>query len=295
MSNLLEPVPDQAPNQVLDIQHDTDPAEDHGPARRIPHLGHALLFFTLAAFMYLVSAAVILSSAHIHTDEQAMQHLGLQLFIQVLAYVLTLALSAWLFTRIWNKPFLTGIEWNFLGVRRRWFWIIPVGILLSIAAQLADLHLPQPPKSPLEDFFHSPLNAWLLTLCGVVVFPLMEEVAFRGFLLPALATAYDWLALERTPAGIRRWESSSLHSIPALIFATFFSSLGFAFIHGAQLSFSLGLMGVLFSVSLALSWVRIRAHSLAASVLLHATYNLTTFASAFIASGGYRHLERLSK
>jgi uncharacterized protein len=295
MSNLLEPVPDQAPNQVLDIQHDIDPAKDHGPSRRIPHLGHALLFFTIAAFMYLISAAIILSSAHIHTDEQAMQHLGLQLLAQVMAYAFTLALSAWLFTRIWNKPFLTGIEWNFLGVRRRWFWIIPLGILLSIAAQLADIHLPQPAKSPLEDFFRSPLNAWLLTLCGVIIFPLMEEVAFRGFLLPALATAYDWLALDRTPAGLHRWESSTAQSVPALVFATVFSSFGFALIHGAQLSFSLGFLAVLFVVSLVLSWIRIKAHSVAASVLLHATYNLTTFAAAFIASGGYRHLERLTK
>jgi len=292
---ILEPVPDQAVNQVLDIQHDTDPAKDYGPARRIPHLGHALLFFTLAAFVYLVVAAILLSAAHIHTDQQAMQHLGLQLLAQVLAYIVTLALAAWIFTKLWSKPFLVGIEWNVLGARRRWFWIVPFGVLLSIAAQLADSRLPSPPKSPLDAFFHTPAAAWLLTACGVLIFPLMEEVAFRGFLLPALATAYDWLALERTPAGIRRWESSSLHSIPALIFATFFSSLGFAFIHGAQLSFSLGLMGVLFSVSLALSWVRIRAHSLAASVLLHATYNLTTFAAAFIASGGYRHLDRLAK
>jgi hypothetical protein len=31
----------------LDIQHDTDPADDHGLARRIPHLGHTVLFFSL--------------------------------------------------------------------------------------------------------------------------------------------------------------------------------------------------------------------------------------------------------
>jgi len=292
---ILEPVPDQAANQALDIQHDTDPAQDHGPARRIPHLGHAILFFTIAAFMYLVCAAIILSAAHIHTDQEALQHLGLQLLAQVMAYVFTLAFSAWVFARIWSKPFLTGIEWNFLGVRRRWFWIIPLGVLLSVAAQLTDLHLPQPAKSPLDAFFRTPLNAWLLTLCGVIVFPIMEEVAFRGFLLPAFATAYDWLALDRTPAGLRRWETSSLHSIPALIFASVFSSLGFALIHGDQLSFSLGFLAVLFVVSLVLSWVRIKAHSLAASVLLHATYNFTTFATAFIASGGYRHLERLTK
>jgi membrane protease YdiL (CAAX protease family) len=53
-------------------------------------------------------------------------------------------------------------------------------------------------------------------------------------------------------------------------------------------------MGVLFVVSLVLSWVRIRFHSLASSVLVHAVYNLTTFAAAIIATGFYRHLDKLS-
>ena len=285
---MLEPVHDQ----TLDIQHDTDPAQDHGPARRIPHLGHALFFFSLSIMIYLLCAAVVLSAARIR-PEQIMQHLGLGLLIQSLAYALTLAAAAWIFPYLWSKPFLKGIEWNALSASRRWFWIIPLGVVVSIAAQVADAHIPQQ-KSILDDFFTTPHNAWLLTACGVLLFPLFEEVAFRGFLLPALATAYDWLALERTPAGLRRWETSTAHSAPALLFGAVFSSLAFAFMHGDQLSFSFGLMGVLFAVSLVLSWVRIKSHSVACSVLLHATYNLTTFATAFIASGGYRHLEKLS-
>ena len=286
---MLEPIPDQ----VLDIQHDPDPAQDHGPARRIPHLGHAFFFFSLSIMMYLLCAAGVLSAARIR-PEQLMQHLGLGLLIQVLAYILTLAAAAWIFPHLWSKPFLIGIDWNAFSVTRRWFWIIPLGVVLSIAAQVADTHIPEIAKSPLDSFFTTPRDAWLLTACGVLLFPLFEEVAFRGFLLPALATAYDWLALDRTPAGLHRWETSTAHSTPALIFGAVFSSLGFAFIHGDQLSFSFGFMAVLFVVSLVLSWVRIRSHSVACSVLLHATYNLTTFATAFIASGGYRHLEKLS-
>ena len=286
---MLEPIPDQ----VLDIQHDPDPAQDHGPARRIPHLGHAFFFFSLSIMMYLLTAAGVLTAARIR-PEQLMQHLGLGLLIQVLAYILTLVAAFWIFPYLWTKPFLIGIEWNALSVTRRWFWIVPLGIVLSIAAQLADAHIPEVAKSPLDSFFTTPRDAWLLTACGVLLFPLFEEVAFRGFLLPALATAYDWLALDRTPAGLRRWETSSGHSTPALIFGAVFSSLGFALIHGDQLSFSFGFMAVLFIVSLVLSWVRIKSHSVACSVLLHATYNLTTFATAFIASGGYRHLEKLS-
>ena len=243
--------------------------------------------------MFLLSAAAVLTAARLR-PEQLMEHLGLGLLIQVLAYILTLAASAWIFPHLWSRPFLNGIDWNVLAATRRWFWIVPLGVVVSLAAQLTDSLIPQPPKSPLDTFFHTPLDAWLLTACGVLLFPLFEEIAFRGFLLPALATAYDWLALDRTPAGLRKWETSTAHSTPALLFGTVFSSLAFVFIHGDQLSYSFGLMAVLFVVSLVLSWVRIKSHSVACSVLLHATYNLATFATAFIASGGYRHLEKLT-
>ena len=54
-------------------------------------------------------------------------------------------------------------------------------------------------------------------------------------------------------------------------------------------------LGVLFVVSLAFSYVRIATHSVACSTLMHATYNFTIFAVLFVASGGFRHLDKLSK
>ena len=44
-----------------------------------------------------------------------------------------------------------------------------------------------------------------------------------------------------------------------------------------------------------LTFVRIRLRSVAASALVHASYNFAVFLAAFIATGGYRHLERLPK
>ncbi len=78
---------------------------------------------------------------------------------------------------------------------------------------------------------------------AVLLAPLTEEIAFRGFLLPALATAYDWLALERTPAGLERWQRSSLHSASALLFSAIFSSIPFALLHADQLSHAWGVLG----------------------------------------------------
>jgi uncharacterized protein len=291
MSNL--PVPEAAEPKALDIQHDTDPAHDHGTAKHIPHLGHAILFFSLAFFLVNLCTLALFSALHLRLESMA-QHPGIALASQALAYALTLAASAWFFPRLWQRSFLHGIQWNVLAARRRWYWIMAGGVLLSAAAQ-ASLHfLPSPETTPFDDLLKSPHEAWLLAAFAVLLAPATEEIAFRGFLLPALATAYDWLALERTPAGFQRWQSSSLHSTSALVFAAIFSSVPFALLHADQLSHSWGPLGVLYGVSIILSFVRIRTHSVACSVLMHATYNLSIFAVIFFSTGGFQHLEKLS-
>jgi membrane protease YdiL (CAAX protease family) len=121
----------------------------------------------------------------------------------------------------------------------------------------------------------------------------MEEIAFRGFLLPALATAYDWFTFPRTPAGIDRWQRTTAHTTPALVIAALLSSIPFAVMHAAQIGYAWGVVGILYGVSLVLSYVRIRMHSVACSALMHATYNFTIFAVMFVASHGFRHLELL--
>ena len=290
MSNV--PVPEVVEPEALDIQHDTDPAKDHGPARHIPHIGHAILFFSLALFFVLVCQLGTFTLAHIHLDATA-QHPGLALASQALAYLLTLAVSAWLFPYIWQVSFLQGVQWNFLAARRYWYWIVAGGVLLNAAAQGAIQFLPTPKTDVIESLL-TPHTGWLLRGFAVLLAPLTEEIAFRGFLLPALATAYDWLALERSPAGIDRWQRSSMNSAFALLFAAIFSSIPFALLHADQLSHAWGVLGVLYGVSLVLSYVRIRTHSLACSVLMHATYNLSIFVIILVTTGGFRHLEKLS-
>jgi len=279
--------------KVLDIQHDTDPAQDHGTARRIPHLGHTVLFFSLAVTATFLSLAVVLAIAHLQGTQTVDHHPLLLLGVQALGYLLTLAAAWWLFPRLWGKSFLEGIEWNALAARRWWYFVVPAGVALSAALQAASAFLPKPPKDPIEQLLLTHQGAWALTVFGILMAPLIEEIAFRSFLLPALATAYDWIMLERTPAGLQRWESSTLHSRAALIFGAVMCSVVFALFHGAQLSFLWGPMAVLFTFSLAASYVRIRTHSVACSTLLHATYNFTIFAALFAGTGGFHHMEKL--
>jgi Na+-translocating ferredoxin:NAD+ oxidoreductase RnfD subunit len=54
-------------------------------------------------------------------------------------------------------------------------------------------------------------------------------------------------------------------------------------------------LSILFSVSIVLCLVRLCAHSLAASALVHAAYNGTIFVAIFIATDGFRHLDKISQ
>jgi membrane protease YdiL (CAAX protease family) len=235
------------------------------------------------------------SAAHLHTQAEIGQHPDLALGSQALGYVLTLVVAAWIFPRLWDKGFLSGIEWNALAARRRWYWVLTAAVALSALAQTVSRFVPEPSTSPVEDMMMTRHGAWELALFGVLLAPLMEEIAFRGFVLPALATAYDWLLLDRTPAGLQRWESSTMHSRAALVFGVVVSSVAFVLFHGPQVSFLWGPMAILLGFSLAAGYVRLKTHSVACSTLLHATYNLTIFVILYVASGGFRHLEKLTK
>ena len=81
--------------------------------------------------------------------------------------------------------------------------------------------------------------------------------------------------------------------MPAMVVASVASSIPFALMHGDQTAYSLGPFLLLVCVSLVLSWVRLGTRSLAASVLVHSSYNLLLFSLMFLGTGGFRHLDKM--
>ena len=283
----------QPQDEALDIQHDPFPGQDEGQSRRTPNLGHTLLFFALTATVFFTCLLVMALSIHGKIQAGGGLDTAVSLGVEGLTYLLTLAAAFYVFPPLWKRSFPRGIHWNGLAARRYWPRLVAAGVLLSALAQLGE-HFVKEPKSPeIEKLMHTPAGAWSVMLLGTVLAPLMEEIAFRGFLLPSLAIAYDWLSLDRTPAALRQWSQTSGSSYPGLIFGAFFSSLLFALIHAPQLEYTWGPVALLFGVSLVLSAVRVRTHSVACSTLVHLTYNLTIFLAALVATGGFRHLDRL--
>lgn len=271
------------------------------PPVRIPHFGHLAFLMLVLAPIGLVATGLVMGLAmHYHlfgisTTQQAMSNIHYILGSEGLLYVFTFALALLIFPVFWHKSFLAGVQWNAAtAIRLRWR-LASAAVVCFVLAILGGELFPGPTNAPIEKIFRTPGAAWLLFAFGVTFAPFFEETIFRGFLLPSLCTAYDWMR-EKTanepvrpldPNGHPQW------SLPAMVVGSVLTSLPFAAMHGEQTGYAIGPFFLLVGVSLVLCFARLATRSLAASVLVHACYNFLLFFVMLVASGGFRHLDKM--
>jgi uncharacterized protein len=185
---------------------------------------------------------------------------------QLLAYVVVLVFMVSIVARERRLEFWQAVRWNWPA---RWPSFLLAGVVLSVALQgLAHL-LPMPKEMPIDRFFSTPLEAWVVSLFGISIAPLVEELFFRGFLYPVL---------------VRR---------VGIVVAIALTSAAFGLIHSPQLGHAWGPILVVFLVGLAITITRAATKSVAAGLLMHVAYNGTLSILIFITSGGFRHLSNL--
>ena len=114
----------------------------------------------------------------------------------------------------------------------------------------------------------------------------MEELFFRGLLYPTLARWLGQLTGVLTPPSVARQ-----FGVGGSILLT---AAGFGLLHGAQLGYSWAVLIILL-VGLVLTLVRVVTRSVAASFLVHVGYNATVTIIALIATGGFRHMEKMNQ
>ena len=187
---------------------------------------------------------------------------------QLVAYLIVLGVMYELAGDTSRAQVAGSIRWNW---PRNWGLFLMCGVALSLGLQLFAHLLPMPKKLPIDEFFQTPRQAWLLSLFGITFAPLLEELFFRGFLYPVLA---------------RRLR------VPGAVVLT---ALAFAAIHGSQLMYSWGPVLIIFLVGLTLTAVRAYKKSVASTLLMHIAYNATISVALFFATDGFRHLERLNQ
>lgn len=267
--------------------------------RRIPHLGHALLLIALFLVGLFTSVVLILVALHfkwfgVAKVQDAMLSLPYALGTMVVLYLAAFVPGALVFPVLWRRPLLQGLEWNASAVRRFWWIFMGLGVACFLIALAFQKLLHFPAKTPMSELLSTPAAVWTLWAFAVTLAPLCEEIVFRGFLLPAFATAWDWMGERLThsnpqpllPGGRPQW------SLPAMIVAAIPTSLLFAALHSSQNANAWGPFVLLCSVSLVLCAVRLAARSVAASTLTHATYNCTLFVVMFIHTHGFQNQHR---
>jgi uncharacterized protein len=270
--------------------------------RRIPNLGHTVLFFIVAIIVMLfTSVSVFALAMGFHwfgseTSEQLLREPRLLIPAMAVGYLIAGTIVWAIFVNLWRRPLGEGLHWNFAVVRRRWAFLLVGGVVLSLVVQFLSNFLPVPKTLPIDDFFRTSADVWMVALFGTFMAPLFEELAFRGFLLPSLASAWDWLQGRRDEVlpedgGVQR---DPRWSVAALAASCTVTSTGFALVHSDQLAHAWAPLAVLFCVSLVLCAVRLWTNSLAASTMIHATYNGTIFTIVFFVTGGFRHLDKIT-
>ena len=270
------------------------------PAARIPNFGHLLVLLLLFVFGWLGAGSALLIGIHFHafgvkTLAQATKDFRYTVGSQAIQYFITFAACLAIFPIVWRRSFLSGLHWNWSGAFQYRGRLMSAVVLCFCGAIVNMLVLPGPADTPIDQLFRAPGAAWVLFAFGVTLAPFFEELVFRGFLLPALCTAYDWTVeqLQESPQRPLEDDGNPRWSMPAMIGASLISSLPFALMHGEQTGWSIGPFSLLIGVSLVLCWVRLGTRSLAASTLVHAGYNFTLFSLMLIGTGGFKHLDRM--
>ncbi len=367
----------QAPQAHLEPAHIEPPrfeAVDLHRPERIPNLGHLVLLLVLVGFGAVFAGVLsqIALKRHLFgvtSLQDAMTDVHYALGSEAILYLASLIACLIIFPLVWQKGFFSGIQWNFMTAWRLRWRLVAAAIACIVLALLNTVIVPGPSKTPIEKIFHTPGAAWLLFGFGVTFAPFFEETFFRGFLLPAFCTCFDWIAehvarnrphttdleghvhwpgsaqataaiitaipfaglcafprshdiphvavrvlivvawlagiglawllIDRSPAlhaastAVVDGNQHPVWSVPAMILASLYTSIAFALMHGEQTAYSIGPFILLIGVSLVLSAVRLSTRSLAASTLVHASYNFMLFFIMAVGTHGFRHMDKL--
>jgi hypothetical protein len=267
---------------------------------RFPNVIDLVMVGFLLILGFLCAGALTSTALHYHlfgvrTIKQAQTDIHYTLGSQIAWYLFTFIGCISIFPLIWHTSFFQGVEWR-AGAARHLRWkLFSAAFACFILAIIDGLLMPGPKEAPIDEVFRMPGAAWLLFAFGITLAPFFEELGFRGFLLPAVCTAWDWSVerIRHLPPRERDAEGKVQWSLPAMVVASLLTSIPFALMHGEQTGYSFGPFILLVCVSLVLCWVRLSTRSLAASTLVHASYNLLLFSLMIAASGGFKHLDKI--
>ena len=188
---------------------------------------------------------------------------------EMVGYCLLLAFMAQIVKLKYGADFFTALSWNAPRLSSA-LVAVCAGFGCAFLSQIVYLLFSRwAPKSvPMDELFRDRTSGFVLALFGILIAPLMEELFFRGFLYPALARATGTVA------------------------AVVLTSVAFGALHSPQLAHAWVPLTAILLFSFCLTIVRAKSKSVATTVIMHASYNATLSIMTFIATQGFRHMER---
>jgi membrane protease YdiL (CAAX protease family) len=165
-------------------------------------------------------------------------------------------------------PFWRSLGWKKLksnlsaGKANPWAYFF-TGCGLAIFVFIASSQVQTNDKMPIEEVLKNRSSAMLLMAMAVLVAPLVEETVFRGYLYPLFAKSFGIL--------------------PGILL----TGVLFGLMHGAQLAWTWGIVGLLIVVGIIFTFARAYTGTVLASFLLHLGYNSMIALATIIGTHGF--------
>jgi membrane protease YdiL (CAAX protease family) len=278
------------------------PAAAHRPRPKLPEdlritwsWPHLLVFllFGFGSLLIVQLGAVFFLSANRHLSQKQLQQLieskpQFLVGTNVLWYALLFLFLYMTLAVLRGLPFWRSLGWKKLqldpgaGKGSPWMYFFS-GCGLALFVAIASSRVKNADHVPIQELFKNRNGAMMLMAMAVLVAPLVEETIFRGYLYPLFASKFSGLA-----------EIFGADSAGALRFGTvigiFLTGTLFGLMHGSQLGWTWGLVGLLTLVGVIFTFARAWTGTVFASFLLHLGYNSMIAITSIIATKGFTHM-----
>jgi uncharacterized protein len=245
--------PIDPPSDTVHIEPTPSPQP---PVPRVPFFDYTDLFFFAGLCVPCLLIAVLLvrvvrNFSNVATPIQL-------LLVQTVWYFLVFGALAALLRIRYDRPFWQSLGWRPISFSTA-AGAIFAGPLLALSVGLLGSALRTPEINlPFEEMLGSNVTRVLLGILVVILGPIAEELAFRGFLMPLLVRSLG------APGGI---------VLTGIIFGS---------IHGYEYQWAWQYMLMISLVGCVFGWAKYKTQSTIACALMHSTFNLTQFAAFLV-------------
>jgi membrane protease YdiL (CAAX protease family) len=240
-----------------------------------PHF-FVFIFFAISSFFLVQTALILYFAPHRSLPPKELERYLLSkpqfLFGSNLLWYAAIFLFLYVTLGVLRgQPFWRTLGWKKLqsnlsaGKANPWAYFF-TGCGLAIFVFIASSQVHTNDKMPIEEVLKNRSSAMLLMAMAVFVAPVVEETVFRGYLYPLFAKSF----------GI----------VPGILL----TGVLFGLMHGAQLAWTWGIVGLLILVGIIFTFARAHTGTVLASFLLHLGYNSMIALATIIGTHGFTQI-----